>query len=326
MEARRYMDAGQLVPDEIVVRLLLDRLARADAASGVILDGFPRTAVQAQALDEALAERGERVAAAVLVDVPARSSSAACPAAGSAARPATRTTSASARRACRASATSTGRSCTSAGRQAGHDPARMAQQLSALDEVIEHYRASGVLHRSTAPGHRRGRRRRSTPALVGTASSPPARRSAPPADGDHPQVEGRDRADALGRPDRGRGPRARRGDARAGISTADLDRLAERHIRGAGGVPVVPQLPRRPALRPATPARLPASTCISIDDEVVHGIPGDRTLEAGQLVSVDVGVIYDGWHGDGRAHASSAAARTAATAAARGLVETTGWR
>lgn len=70
MEARRYMDAGQLVPDEITIRLLLDRLARPDAAEGVILDGFPRTAVQARALDEALARRDAGVSAAVLVDVP----------------------------------------------------------------------------------------------------------------------------------------------------------------------------------------------------------------------------------------------------------------
>jgi adenylate kinase len=71
MEARRYMDAGQLVPDEITVKLLLDRLARPDASSGVILDGFPRTGVQAAALDHALEERAQMVAAAVLVDVPA---------------------------------------------------------------------------------------------------------------------------------------------------------------------------------------------------------------------------------------------------------------
>ena len=71
MEARRFMDAGRLVPDEITVRLLLDRLARSDAAAGVVLDGFPRTGVQAAALDTALAERGAQVAAAVLVEVPA---------------------------------------------------------------------------------------------------------------------------------------------------------------------------------------------------------------------------------------------------------------
>lgn len=70
VEARRFMDAGQLVPDDITVRLLLDRLARPDADGGVILDGFPRTAVQAQALDDALAGRDSKVAVAVLIDVP----------------------------------------------------------------------------------------------------------------------------------------------------------------------------------------------------------------------------------------------------------------
>jgi adenylate kinase len=69
VEARRFMDAGRLVPDEITVRLLLDRLTRPDAADGVILDGFPRTGVQAKALDDALAERGSAVRAAVLIDV-----------------------------------------------------------------------------------------------------------------------------------------------------------------------------------------------------------------------------------------------------------------
>jgi len=43
----------------------------------------------------------------------------------------------------------------------------------------------------------------------------------------------------------------------------------------------------------------PGSLCISIDEEVVHGIPGDRTIREGQIVSIDAGAIYDGWHGDG---------------------------
>lgn len=70
LEARRYMDAGQLVPDSITIRLLRDRLARPDAEDGVILDGFPRTAAQAAALDDALAEQGSGVTAALLIDVP----------------------------------------------------------------------------------------------------------------------------------------------------------------------------------------------------------------------------------------------------------------
>jgi adenylate kinase len=70
VQARRYMDAGQLVPDDITVRLLRERLARDDAQAGVILDGFPRTAAQAEALDTALAEQGDRIARAILIDVP----------------------------------------------------------------------------------------------------------------------------------------------------------------------------------------------------------------------------------------------------------------
>lgn len=70
LEARRYMERGQLVPDEITVRMLLDRLAEPDAQAGVVLDGFPRTAAQAEALDRALAEHGARVDHALEIDVP----------------------------------------------------------------------------------------------------------------------------------------------------------------------------------------------------------------------------------------------------------------
>ena len=70
LEAQRYMERGQLVPDEITVRMLLERLARDDAAGGAILDGFPRNRPQAEALDAALAERGSEVDRALLIDVP----------------------------------------------------------------------------------------------------------------------------------------------------------------------------------------------------------------------------------------------------------------
>ena len=70
LAARRYMERGQLVPDDITVRMLLDRLAEPDAADGVILDGFPRNHAQAKILDAALAERGAEVQRAVSIDVP----------------------------------------------------------------------------------------------------------------------------------------------------------------------------------------------------------------------------------------------------------------
>jgi len=69
-EADQYMSRGQLVPDPTIVRVFLDRLEQPDATRGAILDGFPRTRVQAEALDTALAEAGRRVDAAILVDVP----------------------------------------------------------------------------------------------------------------------------------------------------------------------------------------------------------------------------------------------------------------
>jgi adenylate kinase len=69
-EADRYMSRGQLVPDDTIVRVFLDRLESADAAAGAILDGFPRTRVQAEALDAALAEADRRVDRASYIEVP----------------------------------------------------------------------------------------------------------------------------------------------------------------------------------------------------------------------------------------------------------------
>lgn len=70
LEARRFMERGQLVPDDITIQMLLDRLARPDAARGAILDGFPRNRAQAEALDRALAERGSKADLAVNIEVP----------------------------------------------------------------------------------------------------------------------------------------------------------------------------------------------------------------------------------------------------------------
>jgi adenylate kinase len=70
LEAKRYMDRGELVPDDVTIRMLLERLEESDAETGVILDGFPRTAEQASALDEALAERGTGVERAPYIEVP----------------------------------------------------------------------------------------------------------------------------------------------------------------------------------------------------------------------------------------------------------------
>lgn len=69
-KAKTYMDQGLLVPDELVVDLVVDRLAQDDCKNGCVLDGFPRTIPQAESLDAALAEKGEAIDYAIDVDVP----------------------------------------------------------------------------------------------------------------------------------------------------------------------------------------------------------------------------------------------------------------
>ena len=78
-----------------------------------------------------------------------------------------------------------------------------------------------------------------------------------------------------------------RAQLRPGVSTKELDAVAEDVIRSAGGTPSFVGY-----------QGYPATLCISVNDEVVHGIPGPRVLEAGDVVSVDCGAIVAGWHGD----------------------------
>jgi adenylate kinase len=144
--ADRYMSRGQLVPDDTIVDIFLERLAADDATGGAILDGFPRTRGQAEALDRALAAHGGRVDLALYIDVPedllvARMAS---------------------RRICAANghvynvASNPPRVagiCDLDGSpliQREDDSeetvrARMAQQIPPLNDVVEHYRATGAL-------------------------------------------------------------------------------------------------------------------------------------------------------------------------------------
>jgi methionyl aminopeptidase len=74
---------------------------------------------------------------------------------------------------------------------------------------------------------------------------------------------------------------------RPGITTGELDRLAEDEIRRAGAIPSFKGY-----------QGYPATICTSVDDEIVHGIPGHRRLNDGDIISIDCGAIVDGWHGD----------------------------
>ena len=70
MEAKKYMDQGLLVPDELTVKILLDRVAQEDCRNGYVLDGFPRTIPQAEVLDKAIKELGDKIDYAIDVEVP----------------------------------------------------------------------------------------------------------------------------------------------------------------------------------------------------------------------------------------------------------------
>jgi adenylate kinase len=70
LKAKSYMDAGELVPDEVIVGMITERLSAGDARDAFLLDGFPRTEGQADALQQALEELGRRLTAALLIEVP----------------------------------------------------------------------------------------------------------------------------------------------------------------------------------------------------------------------------------------------------------------
>jgi adenylate kinase len=144
--ADRYMSRGQLVPDDTIVDIFLERLAADDASGGAILDGFPRTLGQAQALDRALAERASRVDLALYIDVPEDDL----------------VTRMASRRICAANghvynvASNPPQApgiCDLDGapliqREDDREEtvrARMAQQIPPLRQVVDHYRATGVL-------------------------------------------------------------------------------------------------------------------------------------------------------------------------------------
>src|SRR5579859_7517404 len=78
-----------------------------------------------------------------------------------------------------------------------------------------------------------------------------------------------------------------RATVRPGMTTKDLDRQAEASVRAQGAIPAFPYI-----------NHFPGTLCTSVNEEVVHGIPGKRVLREGDLVKIDVGVIFEGYHGD----------------------------
>ncbi len=78
-----------------------------------------------------------------------------------------------------------------------------------------------------------------------------------------------------------------------GVTTQEIDKAVYRYIRSQGAVPSFLHFPGAPGEKP-----FPGSVCVSVNDEVIHGIPGRRVLREGDIVSIDVGAIKDGYHGD----------------------------
>ncbi|MEA3376281.1 MAG: type I methionyl aminopeptidase [Chloroflexota bacterium] len=78
-----------------------------------------------------------------------------------------------------------------------------------------------------------------------------------------------------------------------GVTTAELDQRAEEVIRGHGAIPSFKGYP------PGSAHPFPGTICASVNEELVHGIPGPRVLKEGDVISIDVGAILDGYHGDG---------------------------
>lgn len=103
-----------------------------------------------------------------------------------------------------------------------------------------------------------------------------------------------------------------RAAVRPGATTGELDAIAERTIRDGGGVPNFQLVPG-----------YRHTLCVSVNDEIVHGIPGDRVVQAGDIVSVDAGAEVDGWNGDSAFTVVVPGGDAAVAAARRKLCDTT---
>lgn len=103
-----------------------------------------------------------------------------------------------------------------------------------------------------------------------------------------------------------------RAAVRPGATTGELDAIAERVIREGGGIPNFQLVPG-----------YRHTLCVSVNDEIVHGIPGDRVLQAGDIVSVDAGAEVDGWNGDSAFTVVVPGGDPAVTASRQTLCDTT---
>ena len=265
------MDAGEYVPDEVTNLMVRNRIDEPDAEPGFLLDGYPRTLAQVEELDGMIKFTGHELDAVVVLTVDSEELI---------------------QRLLQRAETD-GRSDDT------EEVIRRRQEVYAeqTEPLIDVYRDRNLLIEVDGMGevdevvraHLRGPPRgpRELTARRAQAGLIP--------------MGFRDRGVEIKTPDQiakmrvagllvGETLELLRSTVRAGVTTGELDRdRGGEHPR------------RRRACRPssATASRpSPATICASVNDEVVHGIPGDRVLQDGDVISIDCGAIVDGWHGD----------------------------
>ena len=253
-ELRAVYDRGDLVSDELMIRLIRDRLSRGDTLAGFVLDGFPRTMPQAEALDELLRELGRDLDVVFDFQVPDRE---VLHASGCSAAPRRRA------------------APTTRPRRSSGGSSSTTRETAPLVEYYRSHQANVVgIHadRADRRGLPRDRRRRSTGAGI-EGRRVIIRKSAA-------EIEGMARAGELLARDaraRRRASRARR--RRCSSSTASPTSTSRRRA----GIPTSKGY-----------KGFPAALCISPNSMVVHGIPDAYRAREGDLISVDLGVTLDG--------------------------------
>jgi methionyl aminopeptidase len=286
--AQAYMDRGDLVPDDLIMEMIDERLRESDCAQGFLLDGFPRTLPQAEGLDRILARLGVSLDAAFDLVVPEAelirrlSGRRVCPRCD---------------RIYHVDTMPPQREgvCDDCGvelvQREDDQPEAIRNRLRVYREetapLIDYYMEQGLLHAidgSIDVEHTHGQ----IAAALGKAPAVGARR-ATSSDSPQPRIKSDQEIECMRRAGRVVGLALDKIQRRVapGMTTAEIDHMARDAIAELGGTPSF--LGYR---------GYPASVCTSVNDEIVHGIPGPRVLEPGDILGVDLGAIVDGFHGD----------------------------
>lgn len=278
-KAREFMDNGQLVPDSLILDMIAERLNAADVRTGFIFDGFPRTLAQAQGLDQLAAARGIAIDAVINLEVADEAI------------------------VTRLSARSTCSTCGTIYNDLSKPPKHPG--LCDLDQGLLHRRPDdnpmvirhrlSVYHQQTKPLEQYYAQKGLMISIKGDdpvdAVTQNILAQLESAKKKRQMIELKSKADVAKIAEAGRivaqAHKLVEKILAPGIETAEIDRQVRNLIESEGGVPSF--LGYR---------GYPASVCISINEVIVHGIPGKRKIKDGDLVSVDVGVYKDGFHAD----------------------------